>query len=299
MRTRTFCRFVGHTALASVLLAAQPTFAQDPTTTVDELTITAQKPLTKEEKIDRFVEETSVKSPTGQLGRWDKEICVGFENFMPDKADVIRNSISTAARDASLSVGQPGCAVNLLIIGTTDATAYLKESVKQNKKYFLDDDFTIRVGAGKLKEFVNSDAPVRWWFVTKRVTRDGKPYRVGSGIEGRGRIGSTVRADFSHAIVVLDTSRIPNIRALDFKTLADYIAMVSLVQTDPDANFPNVPSILRLFNDRNEGLTPVEGLSDWDRGFITALYKAPRDAKRDSIQKFDMRQTLKVSLKTP
>lgn len=278
--------------LICLLLAAAPTTAQEAPTTVDEVSIIAVDPKS-EKAISEFVSTTSVKSGTGQMGRWDKEICVSIENLRPDAADMIRELIASNAREVGLLMGAPNCNPNIFILATDNAEMLLTATFKKNSRAFLDDEWTIREGKGKLKEFIASDRPVRWWYVVKRVTHKGKPYRVGTVIEGRGRIGSTVRADFSHVVIVLDVSRI---RQINFPALAGYVAMVSLVQTSPDAEFAGVPTILRLFSDRDAGLLPAEGMTDWDRAFLKALYKAPRDAKRITIQERDISRAMQEAL---
>lgn len=278
--------------LICLLFAAVPTTAQEAPTTVDEVSIVAVDPKS-EKAISEFVSTTSVKSGTGQMGRWDKEICVSIENLRPDAADMIRELIASNAREVGLLMGAPNCKPNIFILATDNAEMLLTAMFKKNSRAFLDDEWTIREGQGKLMEFIASDRPVRWWYVVKRVTRKGQPYRVGAAIEGRGRIGSTVRADFSHVVVVLDVSRIGKI---NFPALAGYVAMVSLVQTSPDAEFAGVPTILRLFSDRDAGLLPAEGMTDWDRAFLKALYKAPRDAKRITIQERDISRAMQEAL---
>lgn len=285
----------GWTALACLLLVAWPVAAQQAPTTVDEVSIVATDPRS-EEAISEFVSTTSVKSGTGQMGRWDKEVCVSVSGLKPEYADFILERIATNAAQVGLTTGLPGCTPNLIVLATDNAEELLKASAKKNSRAFLDDEWTIREGRGKLEEFITSDRPVRWWFVVARVTRDGKPYRVGSTIElnnGSTYIRSPVRADFHHVFVILDVSRIRTIR---FAALADYIAMVSLAQTSPDAEFAGVPTILRLFADREAGLEPAEGMTDWDRAFLKALYAAPRSAKRITIQERDITRAMREAL---
>ena len=286
----------GHTLAASVgalLLAVQPVIAQEQPTTVDEVVVTTETPEAKREIITSFVRATSVRTGTGQMGRWDKGICPVVEGLKSEYADFVLARISATAAEVGLEVGLPGCKPNLIVIATDNAEALLTQSVKKNRRAFLGDEWTIRLGSDKLKAFIEADQPVRWWFVVKRVTRDGTPYEEGSIIEGTGKIKSAVRADFSHVFVVLDVSRI---RKVHYPALADYVAMVSLAQTSPNADLPNVPTILRLFSDRDAGLAPAEGLTDWDHAFLKALYAAKRDAKRMSVQEWEMSRSMEEAL---
>jgi hypothetical protein len=258
------------------------------------VTIVGTDPTSKK-AVTEFVETTSVKTGTGQMGRWDKEVCLSVSGLKSEYASFILERIAVTAGEVGLATGKPGCTPNLIVVATDNAEKLLTESVKKNQRAFLDDQWTIREGRGKLKEFIASNRPVRWWFVVARVTRDGTPYEVGGAVEIRGSsmIGSTVRADFHHVFVILDVSRIRTVR---FAALADYIAMVSLAQTSPDAEFAGVPTILRLFSDREAGLTPAEGMTDWDRAFLKGLYSAPRSAKRMSIQERDISRAIQDAL---
>lgn len=288
MMTRIVC--VAGLAVA-MLLAAPAQAWQDPTT-VEEVTVTATKKTT-EQQIDTLVKETTVKTPTGQIGRWNKDICPtvsGFPSELPYN-DIIRNRIVERAGQIKLTVGQPGCKPNLIVIAAYDPDLMLKASAKKNKKAFLDDDLTLRLGQDDLNEFLKSDLPVRTWFVTKRVTWEGKPYRRGAILEGRGRVGNFVRADFSHAFVVLSGKRIGKV---PIDTLADYVAMVSLMQISPDAQLPQVPTVLTLFE--NEDRAQATGMSPWDTALLMAVYNAPRDAKRQQVQQYEMQQYMKASL---
>lgn len=293
--SRIGARWALRAGLGALLLAVQPAAAQDPPPTVEELIVPGMRPESRREIVARFVSAASVETGTGQVGRWDKDICLSVDGLQPQYADAIQHRIATEAAALGLVVGKQGCKPNIVVVATDNAQTLLKYAVEKNQRAFLDDEWALRVGKGELQKFIASDQPVRWWFVVKRVTRDGQPYEVRKATEvrGSGKIRSTVRADFSHAFIVLDVTRIRTVR---FSALADYIAMVSLAQTDPDAQLPNVPTILRLFRDRDEGLTPAESLTDWDRAFLKALYAARRDAKRVSIQEREMTRSMEEAL---
>lgn len=280
--------------VGSLLLLLAPAAAQEPSTTVDEVEIIATDPKS-EKAISGFVSTTSVKSGTGQMGRWDKEVCLSVTGLKPEYADFIAERISTEARQVGLVIGAPGCKPDLIVIATDNAEQLLALSVKANQRAFLDDQWTIQEGRGKLNELIASDSPVRWWFVAKRVLSDGSAYEQGALVQSMdwGKTGASVRADFDHVFVILDVSRIRTVR---FAALADYIAMVSLAQTSPEAEFAGVPTILRLFADREAGLEPAVGMTDWDRAFLKALYEAPRNAKRITIQERDITRAMRDAL---
>lgn len=291
MRTRLVSRVGSLLAVGALLFIAQPAMAQQEPTTVDELTIKAN-PQSEKEVIEKFVTDTSVKTGTGQIGRWDRQICVGFRNIKPEAGEIIKAQVELRATQVGLAIAPLGCEPNIIVLATSDAKGDLKKEVKVSKASFLGNEWTMSQGKGKLKEFVNSDSPVRWWFLTSRVTWDGKPYTAGSIVEAQSFSRAAVRADFHHVFVVLDVSRI---RTVDFSALADYIAFVSLAQTKPDAKVPpQVQSILTLFSDRDEGITPPTSLTKWDLSYLAGLYDARRDTKRWTGQMWDIRRSMQA-----
>jgi hypothetical protein len=68
--------------------------------------------------------------------------------------------------------------------------------------------------------------------------------------------------------VVIDVSRLDQ---GSFEQLADYVAMVSLVQIDPEADPSGFPTILNLFRQADPNLA---GLTEWDLTYMTSLYGA-------------------------
>ena len=57
--------------------------------------------------------------------------------------------------------------------------------------------------------------------------------------------------------------------------LADYVAMVTLAQNDPDADTGRYASILNVFDDPET----ATGLTDWDQAYLRGLYDAERSRK--------------------
>lgn len=93
------------------------------------------------------------------------------------------------------------------------------------------------------------------------------------GIRSRGsRLGGSTRRDIGFALIVVDTRRIAS---LPPAAVADYLAMATLVQLDPNASLSAYPTILNLF-----AQTPptVSSMTEWDRAFVRGLYSGARDS---------------------
>jgi len=93
------------------------------------------------------------------------------------------------------------------------------------------------------------------------------------GVRSRGsRLGRSTRRDIGSVLIIVDTRRI---NGLPPAAVADYLAMATLVQLDPNANLAGQPTILNLFT---PGAAPSEAMTDWDRAFVRGLYNGPRDS---------------------
>jgi len=274
---------------AAMSLLAAPALAQPESNTVDELVVTGVNRTTRE-KIETYVEDTTVETPTGQIGRWDKEICVFVTGFGMRRDDYIRKRVIALASEVNLRTGQWGCEPNIYIIATDDFEQFAENYMKTNASKYKRDEWTLRPTKLAIKKFKTSQAPVTSWFVTARVTRAGKRYRAGTAIEGRGLIGSSVRADFDHAVVVINVKQT---RIVKFEALADYLALRSLVDINPAAR-PNVPTVLNLFDYEEDPLS-AQRLSDWDMAYLRGTYAAQRDAKRAAVQKWKIREVMQDS----
>src|SRR5690606_2587094 len=79
------------------------------------------------------------------------------------------------------------------------------------------------------------------------------------------RIHSGVVDTMLYVIIIVDSSKLTG---TTWQQLADYLAVVSLAQIDPNGNPAAFDSILNLFT--NPGA--YSGLTDWDRSYIRALY---------------------------
>ncbi len=263
-------------------------------TEVEGLVVTAPT-RTDKDQITSFV--TSVTAPTAdkRLGRWDRKICPGVIGLKPAYAQVMLDRISATAQDIGLEVGGPGCKANILIVATADSDALVRQAVKDNPDTFAKYEDGVSRGKKALQAFIDSPAPVRWWHVTSRKTSDGQSYVQGANVRVRsvGRVNTNTRTDFDHVVIVLDVRRTGIVR---FSALADYVAMVSLAQINPDADTEGASSILNLFTDKAAGATPVDGMTDWDMAYLRGLYTARRDVRRGDRQEADVVRSMGTTL---
>jgi len=266
-------------------------------TTVESLTVTA-RPAPEKEAIAAFVSSIASETATKRLGRWDRSICPGVVGMRADYAQLLLDRIAATAVEVGLTVGEPGCKPNMVILATPDSAKLTNEMVAGYPDAFAKYDSAVRQSRTKLKAFIASPAPVRWWHVTARTTADGQRYEQRDQIRVRSvsRLTATTRDDFDHVIIILDVSRVGKIK---FVTLADYITMVGLAQIDPDADVGGASTVLNLFADRSAGVAPVDEMTSWDRAYLKGLYTARRDAQRGAAQERDMVRSMSDDLGAP
>jgi hypothetical protein len=285
-------------AAAALAFQPAPAPAQPPPSdeaTVSGLVISAP-PLDEKKAIESFVETIAADSGNGRIARWDRKVCPGVAGVKPEYAQLVADRMAALSLKVGLEPGEPGCKVNVLVLFTADADASVQRAMKSTPQAFSRYDLEMTSGRKALRQFMNSDAPVRWWHVTHRVTEDGTRYNSGDQVQvySTGRISSRTRDDFDRAIVVVDAKRVGQVR---FAALADYIAFVSLAQIDPQAEPKTGSSILNLFADKSLGIEPSDGLTSWDIAYLTGVYEARRDTRNSDGQKRDITRTMGKELK--
>lgn len=255
-----------------------------------------------EDSIRSFVGDVSVSvRGTNQLARWDRKICPGISGLKSQFARPVLDRMAQRAYQIGLDVGEPGCKANILILVTPDADEVSKKVVEENRVAlgWHAQRGQVTQGRDGLREFIASDAPVRWWHVAAVTTAAGGSAgdsHTGDAssvrVENVSRIHRDTRVDFNGAFIVVDAKRIAG---LPLGALADYLSMVALAQISPDTDTTAFPSILNMFNGVIGGAPAHTTLSDWDMAYLRGLYIAKRDLTADS-QRNDITGTMVRSL---
>ncbi len=274
--------------LAAAALAAPPAMAQDATPAdgeiTDRVTVTGQRlgPRTLEEQTRDFV--TEIARPANfksGIARWHMRLCVGVQNIDPEPAQYIVDRISEVAAEVGLRPGRPGCRPQIMIAFAPDGQDFAARWVDAQPQNFRPWGGVggTNPGLAALDAFQESDAPVRWWHVTLPVTEGGAPavklpntlvpsaFGDAPAIKGgNSHITRLVRDEMKAANIVVDG---PEAAQVGIAQLADYLAMIALVQIDPAADPSAYDSILNLFS---AGAAAPPGLTEWDRAYIRAVY---------------------------
>lgn len=300
--------------LVAAMLAFLPGagFAQQPEAESDRVTVTGRS---TEDAIKSFVDAIASPSSKGQdqMARWDRKVCPGLMGLKPDLARGFLDRLAQRAASIGLEVGEPGCRANILIVVTPNPDEVARDLFNRfgSRIGRYDERGLETQGRRALDRFVNSDAPVRWWHVANTVTRDGKslhtddstPAGDRAGLSGRPgftamtgnstRITRMTRQDFASAFLIVDASRMAKI---NFNALADYLAMVSLAQLDPEADASGLPSILNLFAARDAAGPTMASMTDWDLAYLRGLYSVERVSGSAKRQQSDIADSIAKEL---
>ena len=240
--------------------------------------------------IRNFVDEVAEPNHRRGLARWDDRICVGVANLRTEPAQYIVDRVSTVAEDLGVIPGEPGCTPNVIIVASDDPSALARELVSERRRAFRMGGSGMDRGGDALEAFVTSDRPVRWWQVSMPTDSEsgGRATRIPGECHGAcsspmdmapiiqtfaaSRLQTQIVDYIFRTVVILDVNQVGRVSG---QQLADYVAMVTLAQIDPDADTSRYASILNVFDDPET----ATGLTDWDQAYLQGLYDAERTRK--------------------
>lgn len=276
-----------------------------PATQLEDVTVTGR---TLDQLIHKFVNEVAEPNRHRGLARWSRGVCVGVANLRPETAQYIADRVSTVAQDMGLNPGNPGCRANLLIVATTDGGDLARALVEESRRAFRMGGAGMDRGASALRDFQEADRPVRWWQVSmpvdsqtgQRATRlpgdcdaacaqgDGSVLGYAPMIKvfAASRLNTQIVDDIFRTVVIVD---VDEVSGLTIQQLADYLAMVSLAQINPDADTNAYASILNVFDDPDASAS----LTDWDQAYLAGLYAAERDAVNRSAGRTEIADSIR------
>lgn len=267
---------------------AQPAAApQQEAVDLGDVTVTG-RPL--ESLIRDFVNEVAAPNRNRGIARWNRTLCVGVANLRREPAQYIVDRVSTVAEDLGIEPGEPGCTPNVIVVASDDPDTLAAQLVGERQRAFRMGGTGMDRGGVALNAFVESDAPVRWWQVS--MPTDSETGARAVRIPGECRDPCETALDYApiistfaasrltsqivdyifRTIVILDVDQVSRVSG---QQLADYVAMVTLAQIDPEADTSRYASILNVFDDPDA----AAGLTDWDQAYLTGLYDAERTRK--------------------
>jgi hypothetical protein len=224
-------------------------------------------------------------------------------NLGREVAQPIIDRITMAAANLDLRTGDPGCDPNLVVIFTDDGSGAARALNDANPKLFRQNVSGLDRGSAAFHDFLNVERAVRWWSLSLpvdsetglravRVPGERSMVSVDPGLaeamkcnpvdcpvsfapivekKGVGRLSTQIVDDLFKTIVIIDMNMIGAVNTMQ---LGDYIAFIGLAQLDAQADTQGFDTVLNLFSGGGQ-----EGLTEWDRSYLAALYAIrPRNA---------------------
>ncbi len=278
------CRFAATAVVAAAALMSAGPMAVAQTPNQGDIVITA---VTRDEA-QSFVSQVAIAPPSAeQMGRWNSATCVGVVGLPARQGQFIADRVAQRAFAVGLEPGSPGCAPNISVVVAPDGNAMAQQMFSQDESLFAyrSETGVSTLGRPAFETFLTTERPVRWWHVTHTMSSDGEAIAGGNaspttagGLEVQtvrssgSRIRGTTRQDFSRVVIIVDGRRVGGVQ---MAALADYIALVALAQTHPNADTSAYPTILNLFSASDGAPTQM---TQWDLAYLDALYATERDA---------------------
>lgn len=272
-----------------------------PVTDLDEIVVEGRR---LEEMTRDFVREVGAPARGRGLARWDNGVCVGVANLQGEAAQYIVDRVSTVAEDIGLKVGAPGCEPSILIIASADSSAFTRQLVASRPRLFSGSGAGMDLGYAALRDFQSVDRPVRWWNVSAPIDSETGQIAVrtrgmlnggGTGVSGdspmnfaptinstsASRLSTQIVETTKRVFVVIDVDKVSQV---SLPQLADYLAMVTMAQIDPDADTSGYATVLNLFDEPAR----TEGLTEWDKAYLKGLYDAIRTRRNDNSSRAEI-----------
>ncbi|HYD28275.1 hypothetical protein [Brevundimonas sp.] len=279
----TFASLLGALTLAALSPQNSPAVPQtppadDPTgaAVLEDVVIDGRR---LDERVREFVEEVAAPPRRRGIARWWDRVCFGVVNLQPDQARALVDRLSTVADEYGVRLAEPGCRPNVVVIFADDGRAMADAVVEAERPLFHLGVGGLDRGKAALEVFRQSDAPVRWWHVSLPVIGStgqrairmpgdfGPIYVPAEGLVNHGRPITDV---LNKVIVIVDAGKVEGIGG---DQLAEYLAMVSLAQVDPEGDIAGYDTVLNLF----AASAAPAGLTTWDRSYLESLYRSRPD----------------------
>ncbi len=228
-----------------------------------------------------FVSAITVTHFHESLARWRTPICPLVAGLPRDHGEFILARVSQIAGAAGAPLAAEHCRGNFFIVVAENPDALLALWSERDTTMFGE------AGGTQVNGFLKASIPIRVWYNARFDNAEGSPLSANtpaliasgtpqepgfSGIPNNThalgfRLARDEVRDLFSVIVLVDSRRA---KGVHFGQLADYVAMAGLAELHLNANLGDAPSILQLFSAPKK--SPPEGLSAWDRAFLSALY---------------------------
>lgn len=219
-----------------------------------------EEPVLSRPDAEQFVDDISIARRPQQVARWEIPVCPRVEGLPDAQREAMEARLRAIAGNVGVQVAKPDCRANIDIVFVDDGRAFTASrrtatASGLNEVPWYKRDFVYK-----------SDAPIRWWYRTKRLGsgRTNHPSRI---------VTSSTRV-LQEATIVIDRDKVAG---RPIEEIADYTALVMLAEIWPVRDFvpESSPSILRLFSAEPQADAQPQQISYIDLRLLCRLYSLP------------------------
>ena len=285
--------YLGACALAAAFLFAAPAAAQNPSSNSDD-EIVVQGERERDRRIQEFIGALTDVPVNGQISRMEWAACPAAVGLSPAQNQAIAARMREVAAAAGMEVGAADCRPNALVIVTRDKQDLIEQLARRYPAYFSD------MWPRQVRRLARAGGPASAWHVKGMIGPDGDEVAVDptTGVAtidssvSPSRIRQATRPHSAAAILVVEVGALGGLTTTQ---LADYAAMRTFAETEPaQVAGMSVPTILTVLDAPMGSEVPVT-LTNWDLGFLRALYASPLNHLA-TAQRNEMRNHLRADL---
>ena len=273
---------LGYTVAVFLAILLQPLAASAQNRT-ESVTVTGQTLKTRTEILRSFIRSTVASSyDTGKLARWTLPICPLVIGLKPEENAAVAERIRKDAQSvgARVATNQP-CAPNVTVAFAPEPQTLMTQiAASADRKGNLGDND----GAYHRRKLSQVIAPIQAWYGTKTTQAHGapgareSPYPDVTGFcslapcffAQDSHLGDGIPTNLSNVLVVVDIRKVDG---REVGTIADYVAMLTLLKTEAFAACRPLPSVTNLLTPDCDENLKTAALSDADLAFLRGVYK--------------------------
>jgi hypothetical protein len=124
--------------------------------------------LTREQAAD-YVRQVGVARGQVPAARWIDPVCPRVRGIAEPYAQVVEARMRAIAQETGIRVADKGCDPNISVSFVGNAEALMKLIDRRSPTRLQE------VPSEAREALINSDVPIRWWYLTEERTRDGVP----------------------------------------------------------------------------------------------------------------------------
>jgi len=282
---------IGFIGLALVWLAASAPIAGAQSLPTENVTVSGQK-LAPEEKLRDFIRGYTARSGVGaKMARWKAGICPIVTGLPEAHSKFVIERVRQVAGQVGAPVAAAGCKSNIDIVFTLHPQVLLDGIRKKHHVLLGYHD------AAEEERLATVSHPVQAWYTTQTVDLQGSTSiddklrnHGGFYIDNPGgmqyppifvpdapavhvtgsHLGDGLASELFHVVITVDLARV---QGQTVGALADYVAMLSLAQTQAFETCEPVSSITNLVSAGCDAGLNAGGVTANDLAYLQALYR--------------------------